>query len=95
MIIPLFIFFGSKVSFFKMLWTKMFNNNAFIPIGVLLILCIITFIINIIFFIKAININSDMVKSNMIVKLVQIPAYIIIFIIGIVCLITIFTFAIS
>ena len=36
-----------------------------------------------------------LVKSNMMVKLIQIPAYIVIFIIGIICLFTIFTFGLS
>ncbi|HEX3017860.1 MAG TPA: hypothetical protein VHP31_08420 [Caproicibacter sp.] len=38
---------------------------------------------------------QELLHINMVIKLIHIPAYILIFIIGLVCLLTIFTFAIS
>ncbi|MBR4350758.1 MAG: hypothetical protein IKP98_00815 [Bacilli bacterium] len=95
MIFPFFTFLASKVKFLDTIWEKVFNYNAYIPMGVLLGLVFITFILNIIFFIKSLKNKDDTSKSNMIVKLISIPAYIIIFITCIVCLMTIFTFIIS
>ncbi|MBR4830554.1 MAG: hypothetical protein IKZ96_02155 [Bacilli bacterium] len=91
-IFPFFTFLSSKVKFLDTIWEKVFDYNAYIPMGILLGLVLITFILNIVFLIK----NKDNnVKSNMIVKLVNIPAYIVLFLTSIACLFTIFTFIIS
>lgn len=95
MIFPFFTFASSKVKFLDTIWQKVFNYNAYIPMGIIIGLVFITFILNIIYFVKSLKSKEDTAKSNMIVKLISIPAYIIIFITCIVCLMTIFTFIIS
>ena len=98
MIFPFFTFLSSKVKFLDTIWEKVFNYNAYIPMGVLLGLVLFTLILNIINLVKTLKSNDDtkyLVKSNMVVRLIEIPAYLIIFITCIVCLMTIFTFIIS
>jgi hypothetical protein len=94
-IFPYFTFASSKVKFLDTIWQKVFNYNAYIPMGIIVGLVFITLILNIIYFIKSLKNKDDTSKSNMIVKLINIPAYIIMFLTCIVCLITIFTFIIS
>lgn len=95
MIFPYFPFLSSKVKFLDVIWEKVFDYNAYIPMGIIVGLVFITFILNIVYFVKSLKSKDDTAKSNMVVKLINIPAYIVLFLTSIVCLITIFTFIIS
>lgn len=64
------------------------------PLGILLLCIMLTTIFSVIYFIKSIVKKDDpelLAKRAMIVKLVHVPAYIMIFILGICFMITIFT----
>lgn len=94
MLFPLFIFFGSKISTLDNIWNNLFNNNVFIPLALIIIFYFISLILNIIYCVKTINSNielNDLIKSNRTVKLIQMPAYIIIFILGVICILAILT----
>lgn len=85
---------GEKNSVGKWIWENLFGNLFLYPLFGILIVGIILYILNMILIIKAGNgkySGKKMAKTHLIVKLVQIPAYIGIFLISILCLITIFT----
>lgn len=104
-IYPFFILFllismftSSDVPAFNEMWEKMFSNNAFVALFILLLVFILLFLINIGYLIISLFKKwnpLEMSKIMMIVKLIQIPAYIGIFIVGLLCLITVFTFPIA
>ena len=75
-----------------------FQNNGLYLILSIIIIYIIALFSSIIFCIinvfKKIN-SQELLHINMIIKLIQIPAYILIFIFGLLCLLTIFTIGIS
>ena len=75
-----------------------FHNNAFELIGVFLIYMLIALIGTVTFFVLSILKSWDSVslaKIAAIIKLIQIPAYILIFVLGVLFAITIFTFIFS
>jgi hypothetical protein len=75
-----------------------FQNNGLYLILLLIIIYIIALVSSIIFCIKNIMkkiISQKLLYINMVIKLIQIPAYVLIFFIGLICLFTIFTMAIS
>ena len=75
-----------------------FHNFVFVPLILLLLFGAVMYILNIIFMIQARTgcfHATDLARTNMIVKLIQIPAYIFIFIIGILCTVMIFTIGIT
>jgi hypothetical protein len=72
----------------------LFNNNAFSLLFLLIILYIATFVSAIAVFIAgfAKKKNSlEVLRINMIIKLIHIPAYLLIFVFGLLCTLTIFT----
>lgn len=93
--------FGDSI-IIEWLWDNFYFFIAFLPLG-LLLYEMIMFIITIIFTIISVdknyntNINNaiSLAKIQMIIRLIQIPAYVIIFLMGIACIITIFTIGIS
>lgn len=84
--------------FHTALMKYLFHNNIYIGIFYICIFWLISFINAILFCIKNITYKKnalELAKINMTIKLIQIPAYLFLFIIGIACMFTIFTFAIS
>ncbi|MCI8629455.1 MAG: hypothetical protein HFE57_08150 [Firmicutes bacterium] len=84
--------------FHTTLMKYLFHNNIYIGVFYIGTLWIIALISAIFICIKNIINNNNALetaKINMIIKILQIPAYIFIFIIGLACLFTIFTFGIS
>ena len=88
------LFISSSVPAFNEMWENLFSNNVYVALGMILILFVLIMIINVIYLIVGMKNKYDvkeLAKSLMIIKLIQIPAYIGIFIIGALCLLTIFT----
>lgn len=84
--------------FHTTLMKYLFHNNIYIGVFYIGILWIIALISAIFISIKNIINNNNALetaKINMIIKILQIPAYLFIFIIGLACMFTIFTFGIS
>ena len=75
-----------------------FHNNAFDLIFVLLVLyfaaLICTGVVFVASLVKKWN-AQELLRINMAIKLIHIPAYLLIFIVGLACMLTIFTFPIS
>jgi hypothetical protein len=77
---------------------NIFQNNAWILLATFTLYCIIASTLSIICFILSIVKKWDaltLAKTSMIIKLIQVPAYIMIFIFGFIMLITIFTIPFS
>ena len=88
------VFYSSRISMFEYIMETVFNSNALNLLLVLLIYCLIATILSIACFGICIHKNTDalaLAKTAMIIKIIQIPAYILIFILGILFLITLFT----
>ncbi len=88
------IFFSSKVAIFDSVMENVFNNNGLLLIGVLLLFFVISAVLSVVFFVISIRNGWNalsLAKTAMIVKLIQIPAYVLIFILGVLLAITIFT----
>ena len=84
--------------FYTTLMKYFFHNNIYIGIFYIGILWIIALVNAIFICIKNIINNKNTLetaKVNMIIKIMQIPAYLFIFVIGLICMFTIFTFGIS
>ena len=92
------VFLSTKIDFFRYIMEYVFESNALYLIGTFILCCILTTILNIICFAFSIYNKWDalsLVKTMMIIKLIQIPAYVLIFVLGIILAITIFTFPFS
>ena len=95
-ILPVMLIASDKSKFITWIWKYLFHNSVFVPL--ILLFGAVMYILNIIFMIQARNgcfHATDFARANMIVKLIQIPAYIFIFMIGILCMVMIFTIGIS
>ena len=95
-ILPVMLIASDKSKFITWIWKYLFHNSVFVPLILLLLFGAVMYILNIIFMIQARNgcfHATDLARANMIVKLIQIPAYI--FMIGILCMVMIFTIGIS
>lgn len=96
--IPLFIFFSVKVPVLNQIMSSVFQNNALILLFVFIIYTVIACCLSALCFFLSIKNHWDslsLAKTAMIIKLIQIPGYIAVFILGAICLITVFTFAIT
>lgn len=75
-----------------------FHNNAYPVLIALIVLYVTALVCSVAVFITSLvkkwNVQ-ELLSINMVIKLIHIPAYLLIFFIGLACLITIFTFAIS
>lgn len=92
------IFFSSKLPFFAFIVEFAFHNNGLNLIAALLLCCALATVLSIICFAASIRKRWDalsLAKCAMIVKLIQVPAYILIFASGVFLLITIFTIPFS
>ncbi len=97
-VFPYTLLFALYCVFTGFLTDSLFNNNVLILLFYLFLFFMVSLACNIIFFVLGIckNWNSRKISmANMIIKCVQIPAYILIFVLGIVFLFTIFTFGFS
>lgn len=77
---------------------RVFQNNGLILLAILIVIYIIALICSIVNFFKniiSVKNAQEILYTNMIIKLVQIPAYVFIFFVGLMGLFTIFTMAIS
>lgn len=92
------LFTNEKSQMTAFIWQHFFHNNIFVPLSFLLVFGTVMYIINILFFLKARNrtwSSLALARTNLIVKLIQIPAYLLIFGMGLLCMVMIFTIGIS
>lgn len=88
------IFFSADLPMFARIMESVFDNNGLILIAALLGYCLIAAALSIFCFFRSICKKWDalsLAKTAVIVKLVQIPAYIGVFVVGVLCTITVFT----
>lgn len=92
------IFDANDNKFLGIIWEYCFGNSIVTPLVILFILGIVLFLLNIVNCIKILRSKDDagdIVKLHFIVKIIQVPAYVLIFIVGLMCMITIFTIGIT
>lgn len=97
-LLPVLLFAADKNKIFAFIWEHLFFNNVFVPLGFVLLFGMIVYIVNILFLLMARNgtwNSHELNKTNMMVKLIQIPAYLFIFTVGLLCSVIIFTIGIS
>ncbi len=97
-LLPVLLFANGKSRIITFLWEHLFFNNIFIPLGFILLLGISLYLVNMLFVLSARHgkwNSQELCRTNMIVKLVQIPAYLFIFVVGLLCALMIFTIGIS
>lgn len=95
---PYLIVFLIYSLFNPFLMQCLFNNDIYFGLLFLCVFWFISLVSAIVICTKNLTRKRDALefaRTNMIIKLVQIPAYLLIFVIGIICLFTIFTFGIS
>ena len=87
-----------EISIFRSIMEVIFQNNALLLLLALLIFYVIAFICSLVTLATSIVKERDgreLLRVNMIIKLLHIPGYLMIFIAGFVFLLTIFTFPIA
>lgn len=92
------IFLSTDGSFFNWVMENVFRSNALYLIAAFLIYCLLVTVLSVIYFIVSIYKKWDALsqaKLFMMIKLLQIPSYVLIFALGVVLSITIFTFPFS
>lgn len=92
------VFFSTDLPFFNYIMESVFDSNALYLIAALFLYCILTGMLSIVCFFVSIYKKWDAIslaKTAMIMKLVQVPAYVLIFALGAVFVITIFTIPFS
>ncbi len=88
------IFFSTKIELFESIMENIFQSNGLLLIGVLLLYFVVSSVLGIVFFVAGIKNGWNalsLAKTAMIVKLIQIPAYVLIFILSVLLIFTIFT----
>ena len=97
-VFPYLILFAIVCIFSGYFMDSLFQNNALLLLFALLIFYIVALACTVVSFITGIAKKKSglaLFRASMIIKLLHIPSYVLIFIIGLLCLITIFTFAIT
>ena len=92
------IFLSTKSAFFNRVMESVFYGNALYLIATFLIYCLLVAVLSAVCFIVSIHKKWDafsLAKFFMIVKLLQIPSYALIFVLGVLFSITIFTIPFS
>ena len=92
------VFFSTDLPFFNYIMESVFDSNALYLIAALFLYCILTGMLSIVCFFVSIYKKWNAIslaKAAMIMKLVQVPAYVLIFALGAVFVITIFTLPFS
>ena len=95
---PYMILFALVCIWTGFLMKSVFQNNGYLLIAVLAAFYLFAFISSLVTLLTGLIHKwsaREFLKANMIIKLVHIPAYVLIFIIGLLAMITIFTMAIS
>ncbi len=94
---PYFIVFAIICIFTGFLMDTVFNNNPFLLVFIIIVLFILSLLS-----VPAILVPgfkkknvTELLRINMIIKLLHIPAYLLIFIFGLLCMITIFTIGVT
>ncbi len=92
------ILFSTRIPFFIYLMESVFDSNALCLIAAFLLYCMLTCALSIVCFFVSIYRKWDAIslaKAAMIMKLAQIPAYVLIFVSGFILMATIFTMPFS
>lgn len=95
---PYFILFLIYSLFQPSLMERFFENNFYRGLLFLCIFGLLAFVSAVTLLVNGLARKKDaleLARVNMVIKLVQIPAYLLIFAVGLLCMITIFTFGIS
>ena len=95
---PYFILLALFCLFTNTFMDTVFNNNGLYVLLALILLYIIALVCSIIIFITSIvfqRSSQQLLHINMIIKIIHIPAYILIFLFGLLCLLTIFSAGIT
>ncbi len=90
------LFFSIEQPFFGYIMENIFRNNALSLLLALLIYCTVAIALSVVCFVISIRKSWDalsLAKTAMIIKLIQVPAYIAIFVLSVAFILTIFTFA--
>lgn len=88
------VFLSTDVAFFRWIMKSVFRGNALCLIAALLIYCLLVTALSVVYFIVSIYKKWDplsLAKIFMTVKLLQIPAYVLIFVLGVLLSFAIFT----
>ena len=88
------LFFSAETPFFGFLMEFVFQNNLFLLLGPLGFFCLLTLAASVVYVVMSVRKGWDALTSAkyaMILKLAQVPAYVVIFVLGILLAITIFT----
>lgn len=89
------IFFSAELPFFTFIMEQIFGSNAWALIGALFLYCVLAGLISAICFAVSVYKRWDalsLAKCAMVVKLIQVPAYTVIFVLGVLFFTTVFTF---
>lgn len=92
------IFFSTRHRIFGFIVEEIFQGNIWFLLAAFFLFCLLSTALSTICFVKSIREKWDplsLAKYAMITKLIQIPAYILIYILGVLLFISIFTFAFS
>ena len=92
------IFFSAELPFFQYIIESVFDSNALYLIAALLLYCFLAAVLSIVCFFVSVFKKWDalsLAKTAMVMKFVQIPAYIFIFALGVAFVIAIFTIPFS
>lgn len=95
---PYLILFALICMFTGYFMDSVFQNNVFLLLLLLIVVYVIALVCAVASFISSLakkRKTLDVLHINMIIKLIHIPAYLLIFIVGIFCMITIFTFGVT
>ena len=99
----LILIFAGENPVFSWLWKYVFSNNVYRPLGFILLFELVMFATTIGYTIRALRKGYtysskealDLAKTQMIMRLVQIPAYVFVFFMGVMGMFLIFTIGIS
>ncbi|MCI9526552.1 MAG: hypothetical protein HFH37_06505 [Lachnospiraceae bacterium] len=97
-LLPAMLFTADRNRIFAFMWERLFFNNVYVLLGFILLDGIIVYILDMLFLLMARNgrwTSQELAKTNMMVKLIQIPAYLFLFAVGLLCCVMIFTIGIS
>lgn len=97
-IVPYSLLFALYCIFSGFLMESLFRSSIFVVLLYISVLFVIALLCNIIFFALSISRkwpSEQIALANMMIKLIQIPAYVLIFILGVIFSISIFTYAFS
>ena len=92
------VFFCTRYFPFTFIMEDIFQGNIWSLLAVFSLYCLLSAVFSIVYFIRSIRQNGDpllLAKQAMVIKLVQIPAFICIFILAVLLVVGIFTYVIS